>query len=395
MTEFGLNSQNGNENRYYLSVNRIIATISQENPMVQRRVLKMLKGENSIHIKDLLESFKGNGYLKIDNVIVRQIEGKNAYLVVEGNRRVATLKVLEGLYEDGLDIGRLNPGIFQKMDVVLYHVDDREYEILMGLRHVSGIKEWGDYEQSELISNSARKHKMSPKDISESLGLTVQMVKKRLNTYYALEIFRNDPDVGEYFVPNKLSSIFYEIMGKVEIRDQWLGWNGELNAFLNKVNMKRLFSWLVPYEKDNGEVLDPIITKRDVQWLTTEERNSNLLYVVGQAKHYDGQCVGTNEIRELAGAVYLLKANDFAKKKSHGSEKVIYSNLVINAFTPIVPFFITSGYFAQYAYILCKNASIIAVDRLSLALNFIFSQMFRGKGQDDIRKEIQKIERIS
>ena len=263
MTEFGLNSQNGNENRYYLSVNRIIATISQENPMVQRRVLKMLKGENSIHIKDLLESFKGNGYLKIDNVIVRQIEGKNAYLVVEGNRRVATLKVLEGLYEDGLDIGRLNPGIFQKMDVVLYHVDDREYEILMGLRHVSGIKEWGDYEQSELISNLARKHKMSPKDISESLGLTVQMVKKRLNTYYALEIFRNDPDVGEYFVPNKLSSIFYEMMGKVEIRDQWLGWNGELNAFLNKVNMKRLFSWLVPYEKDNGEVLDPIITKRD------------------------------------------------------------------------------------------------------------------------------------
>ena len=178
MAEFGLNSQNGNENRYYLSVNRIIATISQENPMVQRRVLKMLKGENSIHIKDLLESFKGNGYLKIDNVIVRQIEGKNAYLVVEGNRRVATLKVLEGLYEDGLDIGRLNPGIFQKMDVVLYHVDDREYEILMGLRHVSGIKEWGDYEQSELISNLARKHKMSPKDISESLGLTVQMVKK-------------------------------------------------------------------------------------------------------------------------------------------------------------------------------------------------------------------------
>jgi len=44
-----------------------------------------------------------------------------------------------------------------------------------------------------------------------------------------LEIFRNDPDIGEYFVPNKLSSIFYEIMGKVEIRDQWLGWNGELN----------------------------------------------------------------------------------------------------------------------------------------------------------------------
>lgn len=148
-------------------------------------------------------------------------------------------------------------------------------------------------------------------------------------------------------------------------------------------------------QRSHDQGIDFVGCKEYVQWLTTEEWNGNLLYVVGQAKHYNGQCVGTNEIRELAGAVYLLKANDFAKKKSHGSEKVIYSNLVINAFTPIVPYFITSGYFSKYAYILCKNASIIAVDRLSLALNFIFSQKFRGMGQEDIRKEIQKIERIS
>ena len=51
---------------------------------------------------------------------------------------------------------------------------------------------------------------MELRDISESLGITLKNVKRRLNTYYALEIFRNDAEYGDYFAPNKLSSIFYE-----------------------------------------------------------------------------------------------------------------------------------------------------------------------------------------
>lgn len=233
------------------------------NPMVQKRILKTLRGDNSLAIKDLLDSFKENGYLKIDNIIVRKIDKKDLYIVVEGNRRVATLKVLKELYDDGMEIGNLDPDIFDHMDVVVYDMEDKGYEILMGLRHVSGIREWGDYEQSELISNLARKYKMSPREISESLGLGIQKVKRRLNTYYAMEIFRDDPDCGEYFVPNKFSSIFYEVMGKPDIRDRWLGWDEDLNAFTNKDNMRRFFSWLVPFENDEGEMLDPIITKRD------------------------------------------------------------------------------------------------------------------------------------
>lgn len=251
------------------------------NVLVQKRVLKMLRGENSVNIKDLLNSFKENGYLNIDNIIVRKVENKDLYIVVEGNRRVATLKVLKNLYEDGMDIGKLDPDIFKNMDVVLYDVNDRDYEILMGLRHVSGIKEWGDYEQSELISNLIRKYKMTIREISESLGLTPLKVKRRLNTYYALEIFRNDPDYGDEFAPGRLSSIFYEIMGKAEIRDQWLGWDADLNAFTNKMNMRRLFSWLVPCENDSGERIEAIITKRDeirmlVKFIMDEEALNKL-----------------------------------------------------------------------------------------------------------------------
>ncbi len=74
---------------------------------------------------------------------------------------------------------------------------------------------------------------------------------------------------------------------------------------------------------------------------------------------------------------------------------MIYRNLVIDAFTPIIPYFITSNYFTSYAYILCKNAAIIAIDRLELVLNFLFSNRFRGMSQNEILQEIQEVDRIS
>lgn len=141
--------------------------------------------------------------------------------------------------------------------------------------------------------------------------------------------------------------------------------------------------------------IDFVGYKKYVPCLTANEQNSNLLYVIGQAKHYKNECVEVSEIRELAGAIYLLKTNDFSKKTAQIGERVIYRNLVIDAFTPIIPYFITSNYFTSYAYILCKNAAIIAIDRLELVLNFLFSNRFRGMSQNEILQEIQEVDRIS
>ena len=143
------------------------------------------------------------------------------------------------------------------------------------------------------------------------------------------------------------------------------------------------------HSHDQG--LDFIGCKKYVNCLTTCEQNDNLLYVIGQAKHYKSQCVEASEIRELAGAIYLLKSNDFAKKKTFWG----YSNVQIDAFTPVVAYFITSNYFSEYAYILCRNAAILAVDKLSLVFAFLFKGIFNGMSKEEIIKEIQKVDRIS
>ena len=72
--------------------------------------------------------------------------------------------------------------------------------------------------------------------------------------------------------------------------------------------------------------IDFVGYKKYVPCLTANEQNSNLLYVIGQAKHYKNECVEVSEIRELAGAIYLLKTNDFSKKRAQIGERVIYRN---------------------------------------------------------------------
>ena len=124
--------------------------------------------------------------------------------------------------------------------------------------------------------------------------------------------------------------------------------------------------------------------------------DSDVIINVVDAANLERNLYLTVQMMELgANLVMALNMNDFAKKKLNVNDKVIYKNLNIDAFTPIVPYFITSNYFSTYAYTLCKNAAIIAIDRLSLVLNLVFSNRFAGKSQKQILDEIQKIERIS
>jgi len=65
-------------------------------------------------------SFKKSGFLPVDQIQVAQIDAET-FKVIEGNRRIATLKFLKEEYEKrGNDIGNLNPEIFDNIPVVYY-----------------------------------------------------------------------------------------------------------------------------------------------------------------------------------------------------------------------------------------------------------------------------------
>ena len=111
---------------------------------VQRRSFRLLTGTKNQNIRDLVDSFKANGYLPVDQIQVKQLEPGH-FLVVEGNRRVAALQYLKKEYEDkAIDLGKLDPKVFSRVPVVIYQESDELHHLtVMALKHISGNKKWG------------------------------------------------------------------------------------------------------------------------------------------------------------------------------------------------------------------------------------------------------------
>ena len=100
---------------------------------IQRRTTGFVLGRQQENVRDLIASIKANGWLDIDPILVHRTDA-GRYLVVEGNRRVATLKYLQHRHEEGaMDLGKLGAAVFSELPVVLYRdVDERDRLVMMG-----------------------------------------------------------------------------------------------------------------------------------------------------------------------------------------------------------------------------------------------------------------------
>lgn len=105
-------------NPRFISGLEVIANTPEDQldkPETQNRVLKQFqtraKGDDPdfdvTNIKDLYDSMLRIGFVGIDRPVVRKVQGTSKYLVLEGNRRVATIKTILAEY----DAPSVNPGL--------------------------------------------------------------------------------------------------------------------------------------------------------------------------------------------------------------------------------------------------------------------------------------------
>lgn len=210
---------------------------------VQRRTQGLVSGKNNENLKDLLDSFKKNGFLPVDQIQVRRIDNTGKYLVVEGNRRVAALKFLQSRYEmDGLSLGNLKPEIFTKVPVVFYNdATESHHLILMGLKHISGNKKWPAINQAELIRTLHEHHGNTIPEICQSIGISQNEVVATLNTLALIDLYKSGL-YGDQFQSEKYS-IFREIIRNLKLRN-WLGWDDQERKPKHKENLDKIFSWI-------------------------------------------------------------------------------------------------------------------------------------------------------
>lgn len=269
------------DNSQYLPVDETDVT---KEP-IQRRCRRFLEGNKRENIRDLINSFKSNGFLDVDVIQVKEIES-NQYLVLEGNRRVTALKAMQDDYADGIDIGNLDPSIFRSVPFKI-HLDesDEKHRIIMGLKHISGNKKWPAINQAQLIYDflqpywgNASLYYQKEQDLQKSLGISKIRLRQTQRAYHLILDFK-ESDFSDQF-QSDMYSLFVEIIKRPAIRE-WLDWDDQEYKPKNSINKERLYSWLceAEYYPDEIEPDDDVESDDNVELVTREPIISKALEI--------------------------------------------------------------------------------------------------------------------
>jgi len=234
------------------------------SPRIQQRTLNFLLGNKNNNISDLISSFKTNGFLDIDQIQVKALG--NYYLVLEGNRRIATLKFLYEEFKKGNDTGLIAEADFKSINLVEITEDDEaNHLITMGLHHISGKKRWSAVNEAQLIQDLLYKHQKSETDICNSLGITTHSLRRGQSTYALIQQYKAS-DFGDQFTANKYS-IFEAVISNPQLK-AWIQWDESTYTAKNHVNLERFFSWISQTEETdwNGDkeervIREPLLTQ--------------------------------------------------------------------------------------------------------------------------------------
>ncbi|MDJ0046877.1 AAA family ATPase [Pantoea ananatis] len=319
------------------------------DPVIQKRTRNFIEGVRQENIKDLILSFKANGFLDVDVIQVKDL-GNNNYLVLEGNRRVTALKFLFESYEKGNDIGKLDPNIFKSVPFEIHDNDDVEkHLIIMGLKHISGNKKWSTFNQSKLLydflkpyENKGRDEYLNKEDeLVNSLGILKTRLRSMLRVYNLILAYKQS-EYGEQFEPN-MFGIFEEIIKKPVLKS-WLEWNDNGYYARNEVNLNRLFSWIskteeyveteveddyndddfISDEKGEFKEFDPIITKSlEVRELAAFINNERALKVMEEERSLIRGFVSSDSVNQQNYKNALSKLEDSLKNLEN------YKNLIV------------------------------------------------------------------
>ena len=212
---------------------------------VQQRTLNFLLGKNNSNVKDLISSFTTNGFLDIDQIQVKEVGDK--YVVLEGNRRIATLKYLWNEFKEGNDIGKLSEANFKSINIVkIIDEDPVQHLISMGLHHISGKKRWNAVNEAQLINDLIIKYRKSEEEVCNSLGITKQKLRRNRRTLSLINQYKKS-DFGDQFEANRFT--IFETIISSPIMKNWIAWDDNSYVATNNTNIERLFSWISKTEE--------------------------------------------------------------------------------------------------------------------------------------------------
>ena len=238
------------------------------NSDVQRRTTSFILGRSQEQVRDLIASIKENGWLDIDPILV-QAPNKSRYIVIEGNRRIATLKHLQRRYEEeSIDLGHLNPAFFSQVPVVIHDVHERQHMVMMGLHHITGKRRWPAVNRALAMKELLLHFDGGSGAVCRALGVGNREFNLSMKALALVEKYK-ESDYGDQFQSDQFN-LFREVLSRPVMRE-WLAWDDSECIAGNQANLSRFFSWISKEVEpdDDGDGDNPEVQMESGPVITT------------------------------------------------------------------------------------------------------------------------------
>jgi hypothetical protein len=271
---------------------------------------------------EIIESIGDQGYFPGEPLLV--VPKENKYVVVEGNRRLAALKLLSGELEppiarisiaNAVEAATNRPGavpclVFQKEDQILRY---------LGFRHITGIKSWSALQKARYVKRLHVQHyqhlphkeglKLLARETGSHASYIGQMLsalalyeKAEKNNFYELDVEPNNIDFSVLSTALSYSNVV-----------DYVGLEDRTDVALNTVkpeNLRNLFLWL-------------FVTKGNQKSIVGESRHLKKLAAV---------VTSPAAVKELLKSGMLDEAFEFSKGPSIAlTEALIHAERRLNA----------------------------------------------------------------
>lgn len=255
-----------------ISVNISELVFDPNNPRLPKKI-QGVKDEKKVieymveyaNIADLMESIAETGYSDAEPLLVVKNK-KGKYVVVEGNRRLAAVKLLNNPELSELRKKVIceiveNASVEAPVEIpcVLYKKRESILDYL-GYRHITGVKDWGALEKARYLDQLYKIHfpNINDENIYKKLARMIGSKAPYLkNLHMALKLYDYANDEAYFQTGTKAKDINFSWITTV------LGYTGVANYIeydretvdlekINKTNYKKLFVWM--FDKECGVI---------------------------------------------------------------------------------------------------------------------------------------------
>lgn len=261
----------------------------------------------SAELGELLQSISSNGYLDIEPLIAMREAGSDKLVVLEGNRRLAALRLLREpkLAKKILKTERLAinlPTVAKSLrgtldEVSVYCVDSRETaRSFIGFKHVNGPAKWDSYAKARFAADWYKQSDDNLKTIAKAVGDGHDTIKRMVSAIYVLDQAKKNElfDVEDRVTPKFNFSHLYTALSRSQymkylgLGSRWVKYDPEPNPVKSKKldNLKELLLWI--YGSSTDDVLPVIRTQNpDIKRLGEVLENIEALHILKMSRNLD------------------------------------------------------------------------------------------------------------